>query len=394
MLFGDHFSPFAVFGKILIQSIKAVALPLVFVSIVEAVLVTSISWRDGCSLLRIVLINATCALAIALTLANAFEPGKSLDFRAQSAALNLATSEPFKAQSLNPLNIIIGHIPETFVQPFIDNNIIGVVLIALLLGIAARQILTASDTSNQINSQSMESLARILIRIFEKILSWLIRLTPVAIFGVCAKTVGEHGLTPFQGLLYYVLIALTGLLIQILVVYQCWIYFRGRSLSHFWRSTKDTLVYAFGTNSSLATLPLTLKTLDSLGVKKSCSRLGACIGTNLNNDGIILYEAVAVLFVSQAYGIDLSITQQISAVLLCLVAAIGVAGVPEAGIISLSLVLTTVSLPLEILPLLLTVDWLVARARSVTNVLADMTVSIALDVGGNEQARGVPPSRE
>jgi DAACS family dicarboxylate/amino acid:cation (Na+ or H+) symporter len=137
-------------------------------------------------------------------------------------------------------------------------------------------------------------------------------------------------------------------------------------------------VYALGTNSSLATLPLTLEALDRLNVPKAASRLGACVGTNLNNDGIILYEAMAVLFVAQAYGIDLSLGEQLAAALMSLAAAIGVAGVPEAGVISLSLVLTAVGLPLEIVPLLLTVDWIIARMRSATNVLSDMTVSIGI----------------
>jgi Na+/H+-dicarboxylate symporter len=91
-----------------------------------------------------------------------------------------------------------------------------------------------------------------------------------------------------------------------------------------------------------------------------------------------LYEAMAVLFVAQAYGIEMSVTQQVMTALLSLAAAIGVAGIPEAGVISLSLVLTAAGLPLEILPMLLTVDWIIARARSITNVLSDMTVSIGI----------------
>jgi DAACS family dicarboxylate/amino acid:cation (Na+ or H+) symporter len=127
-----------------------------------------------------------------------------------------------------------------------------------------------------------------------------------------------------------------------------------------------------------------LKALDNLKVNKASSRLGACVGTNLNNDGILLYEAMAVLFVAQFHGLDLSMAAQISAAFVCVVAAIGIAGVPEAGIVSLSLVLTTVGLPLEILPLLITVDWILARARTVVNVLADMTVSIMLDKDTNK----------
>src|SRR5207244_13363166 len=107
--------------------------------------------------------------------------------------------------------------------------------------------------------------------------------------------------------------------------------------------------------------------------------LGACFGTNLNNVGIILYEGMAVLFVAQAHGLDLTLGQQVVAAVSCLVAAMGIAGVPEAGFVSLSLVLATVGLPLELLPLLLTVDWIIARGRSVVNVLSDMMVSILLD---------------
>ncbi len=136
---------------------------------------------------------------------------------------------------------------------------------------------------------------------------------------------------------------------------------------------------AWGCNSSLAALPLTLDALEKLKVSKASSRLGACVATNLNNDGILLYEAMAVLFVAQAHGLHLGVGQQIEILLLCVIAAIGITGVPEAGIISLSIVLVTVGMPLEILPLLLTVDWVIARGRSVVNVLSDIIVSLAVD---------------
>jgi Na+/H+-dicarboxylate symporter len=124
-----------------------------------------------------------------------------------------------------------------------------------------------------------------------------------------------------------------------------------------------------------------------MGVSPASARLAACVGTNLNNDGILLYEAMAVLFVAQAHGIPMSLSQQVAAAIACLIAGIGIAGVPEAGLISLSLVLATVGLPLELLPLLLTVDWLLSRARAMTNVTSDMLVAVLLDrFGGREAA--------
>src|SRR4029079_18365308 len=114
---------------------------------------------------------------------------------------------------------------------------------------------------------------------------------------------------------------------------------------------------------------------------RSSSTLGAMVGTNLNNDGIILYEGMAVLLVAQAHGLHLDLGHQLIAAGTCLAAAMGVAGVPEAGFISLAVVLNTVGLPVDILPLLLTVDWILGRARSVTNVLSDMVLSIMVDRG-------------
>jgi DAACS family dicarboxylate/amino acid:cation (Na+ or H+) symporter len=142
-------------------------------------------------------------------------------------------------------------------------------------------------------------------------------------------------------------------------------------------------------------LPLTLRALDRLGVSRSSSVLGAGVGTNLNNDGIILYEGMAVLFVAQAMGIELTLGQQLLAAGACLIAAMGVAGVPEAGFISLAVVLNTVGLPLEVLPLLLTVDWIIARGRSMVNVLSDMVLSILIDRGSSAEApSGQAPYRQ
>src|SRR5581483_9963246 len=101
-----------------------------------------------------------------------------------------------------------------------------------------------------------------------------------------------HGFAPFSGLAAYVGICLLGMALQIGVVYQLWVIVRGMSLSHFWRKAKEPAVYAFGINSSLATLPITLESLEEMGVSRGSARLAACVGTNLNHDGILLYEVV------------------------------------------------------------------------------------------------------
>jgi DAACS family dicarboxylate/amino acid:cation (Na+ or H+) symporter len=215
-------------------------------------------------------------------------------------------------------------------------------------------------------------------------LNGVIRWVPLAVFGVVLESTLKNGLAPVGGLSAYLGVALAGLLAQNLFVYLPWIKFKGRiGIRRFWTEAKEPVVYALGANSSLATLPLTLKALDRLKIGKEAQALGACVATNINQDGILLYEAMAVLFVAQYYGVNLSLPEQLLAGLSCVLAAMGVAGVPEAGLISLALVLTTVGLPTEVLPLLLSVDWIVARARSATNVMSDLTLAILVEEDKN-----------
>ncbi len=130
----------------------------------------------------------------------------------------------------------------------------------------------------------------------------------------------------------------------------------------------------------MATLPVTLETLDyKLGVSRAASRLAACVGTNFNNDGIMLYEVVAAMFVAQLTGHALAAPALVALCATSAFAAAGIAGVPEAGLITLALVLQAAHLPTELLPVLLSVDWLLGRLRAATNVASDLVVSAVLD---------------
>jgi DAACS family dicarboxylate/amino acid:cation (Na+ or H+) symporter len=372
-LFGEHMVPLGVIGTLYIQLIKAVAVPLVFVSIVDALVSTSLSLKTASRWLFVIVINTTCALIIGLTLANVLKPGASF----LAAGITLPTTAPVGVKEFSFQAFLKSIIPESFVGPFAENNVVAVVLLAIMLGTALRAY--CRERPHELSGEEAQRMLTVASGVVNRIVLWLVALVPLAVFCVTAKTVGASGFGVFKGLSLYVLVACLGLFLQMVLVYPWWIVgVGGIALKRFWSLAHRPLAYAFGTNSSLATVPVTLHALDELGVRKSASRLATCIGTNCNNDGILLYEAMAVLFVAQAFGVELSLGEQVFAALVSLAAAIGVAGVPEAGVVSLSLVLGAVGLPLEILPLLLTVDWIVARFRSVTNVMSDMTVSIAV----------------
>ena len=226
-------------------------------------------------------------------------------------------------------------------------------------------------------------------------LHWVVQAAPFAVFGVVAQVVGRSGVSVFSVLWIFLATMLLGLAIHSLVYYPLVAWLVGRKSPRLYLGKgADAIITGLSCNSSLATVPITLGCLDRMGVSKRSARMAACVGTNLNNDGITLYEAMAALFLAQAVGYELGLGSQLSIVLQSIMAGAGVAGIPEAGLIVLPLVLSSAGLPEAViaaaLPLIMTVDWIIARARSAVNVMSDMLVAILLDVGSDRATLDEP----
>lgn len=361
----------SVIAQLVITLIKAFATPLLFVTIFDSMVDSQFKGSGVKRLFVIAAINSLAAMAIALFVIDVFNPGPWLAEIVGSAAHSGTT---YQVKSATWSEVIKSLVPESVVQPFVTNQIPAVIILAILFGFAVRELpqITVVDKVRSVNA----ILLTILMRIFKLILYFI----PLSVFAAVASAVGLQGISVFKGLSVYLIVCCGGMLLQIILVYQAWIaIYARRSLREFWGIAKTPVLYSFGINSSLATLPLTLKTLDELKVTPASARLSACVGTNFNNDGILLYQVAAVLMLAQALGVDMTFAQQVNLALLSLLATLGVAGIPEAGVIALTIVMTTAKLPIEVIPLLLSVDWVVARLRSVTNVLGDLTVAIAID---------------
>ena len=378
MWLGKEAGPLGEIGRLVIQLVKLFAVPLLLFAILDAFLKTDIAGRAAGRMVAITSFNTAIALLIGLGLSNWLKPGAHLTLPSSpgTAAAPTGRIDFFKTVS--------GYIPTNFVDPFRENLVITIILLAVVIGLALRAVKHEQTRRGDAGYRAIEDLVGTAFRSTEILLGWVIRLIPFAVFGVVAKTIGEQGFAPLRGLAIYVGVALLGLAIHVFVTYQAWLVLVARMpLRTFWRGARDPVLYAMGAASSLATLPVTLTALQRMKVSSESARLAACVGTNLNNDGILLYEAMAVLFVAQVHGLDLSVGQQLVAAFGCIVAGVGISGIPDAGLISLSLVLTTVGLPIEIVPLLFTVDWLVGRARAMTNVVSDMLVAVLLDRNGS-----------
>jgi Na+/H+-dicarboxylate symporter len=247
-----------------------------------------------------------------------------------------------------------------------------VALLALVLGLALRE---ARDRP----MRTVGDLVDIGFGTMLRVLLWIIELLPFAVFCVAAVIAGTKGLRGFGALGAFV-----GTVILALALQACFYLARvrmGSSISplRMLRGTRDALLSAFSTASSAATMPVTYGNLTrNLGVSDRSATLAALVGTNFNNDGTALYEAVAALFVAQALGIDLALWQQVVVMLASITASVG-AAVPEAGIVSMTLVFGAVGLPTEAIGTLLVVDWLLDRCRTATNVLGDIATACLLE---------------
>ena len=381
-------------GMFVILLLKTLAIPLIFFAVLDAFISTVLPLRQGTRLIFICLVNVSVAMGIGLTIMNTWQPGLSwrghVDELLDLAPGSTVPGAPLTGANGHPLEEIASYIPRTMLQPFTSNNVIGVVILALILGAILRRLHGPDDE----HRTSMEPLVQAVERIYHwlvRILWWIIHLVPFAVFGVLASIVGRVGLGVFSALWVFLLAILVGLSIHAFLYYPLVAWLAGKKPFRIYIGRgADAILTALSCNSSLATVPVTLRCLDRMGVSPQSARLAACVGTNLNNDGVTLYEAMAALFLAQALGYELSMGHQFLIVLASIMAGVGVAGIPEAGLVVLPLVLSAAGLPNQVIaaaiPLVMTVDWILARVRSGVNVMSDMLVAILLHELEHRQA--------
>jgi Na+/H+-dicarboxylate symporter len=351
-------------ARLILRGLGAVAPLLILLAIVRSILTANIAGRVALRLLGLLLVNTLVAISVGLLVANVLGPGTG------------SAVAPPDARAKVPIDIadqILSQIPDSLLRPFVENNVIGVVLIAAAFGLAARQL-------REDARRFTETLTSTALDLTGVVLSWLIALVPLAVFGKVAGVVGVNGFAPFAALGRFVAAVLLALVLQAgyylaRIRFGSWV-----SPLRLLRETRDALVMAFSTASSTVTMPVTYERLiRGVGLRPESASLGALVGSNFNNDGTALYEAMAALFVAQLTGHHLSLVEQLTVVVTSVIASVGAAGIPEAGLVTMTLVFTAAHLPTEYIAVLLTIDWFLDRCRTTINVLGDMTVTCLLD---------------
>lgn len=369
----------AIPSKLVLRLLGALAPAIILLAIVRALIAARFQGR----LLRLLILNTLVAICVGLVVANVVRPGQHTQ---------LSMPAGFRPPvDRNVLTEFLENVPKSLLGPLSDDGkVIGVIFIAVAFGVALRR-------SRHPALPTAVSFLELAFEAVVVILHWIIDLVPIAVFGLVASIVGTKGFGAFHALGVFVLAVLGALLIQA-------IYYLVRIRFGSWvrpfaliRGTSDALVMAFSTGSSTITMPVTYERLrHRVGLREKSASMGALVGSNFNNDGTALYEAMAALFIAQGLGLHLTIGQQLLVVLTSIVASVGAAGIPEAGLVTMVLVFNAVGLPPEYIGLLLPVDWFLDRARTAINVMGDMNVACLLDghsaeKSGTTSADPTPP---
>jgi Na+/H+-dicarboxylate symporter len=356
---------FYVVGEIFLRSLKLLVVPLVLVSLAcgTAALedVTKLG-RIGGKTLGLYLLTTAIAISLAIIAALIVEPGVGFDLPTE--ALGYAAKEtPGFAQ------ILIEIFPHNPFEAMSEGRMLQVIVFAVLLGIAmtlagepGRDLLRLFESSNAV---------------IMKLVFMLMQIAPIGIFCLIAKVFANEGLAAFESLLKYFLLVLAVLLVHAFATYPLLLLlFGGLNPVGFFRKLRAPMSVAFGTASSGATLPVTLRAVEErLGVDRSIASFTVPLGATINMDGTAIMQGVATVFIAQAYGISIGPAGYLTIVLTATLASIGTAGVPGVGTIMLAMVLRQMDLPVEGIGLILGVDRLLDMTRTAVNITGDAAVS-------------------
>ena len=273
---------------------------------------------------------------------------------------------------------VIKIFPNNIFGAFVENNMLGIVFISVLFGIALN--LTDELTNNL--SKNFERLNIV----FLKIVLIIMGFAPVGVFCLMGSYVMDHGLDIFGDLIQYVLILIFVLFFHLIFTYSIILkLFANLNPITFYKKMRNVALFAFSTSSSAATIPVTLKTVsDDLGVKKDVSSFVIPVGATINMDGTAIMQGLATMFIASTAGVDLSMVEYVQIVMLAMVASIGAAAVPSAGTITLALILSSLGLPLDAIGLILAVDRILDMIRTSVNVCGDAAVSCIVAVSEDE----------
>ncbi len=364
---------FMITGQLFINALQMLVVPLVLVSLVTGVSALgdpSRLGRLGGKSILLYLLTTGIAVSLALSAALLVRPGDGVE---------LSSDTSFTAEEAPSLTeVIIQLVPKNPVHAMAEGNMLPIIVFALLIGIAITMAGSAGERTRRVFDDFNV--------VIMKLVTIVMHFAPYGVLALIARMSYSLGGEVFANLAVYIVLVLAVLLVQMLVTYPALLLMLARLQPLlFLGKMRSAWLFAFSTASSNATIPVTMATLEKrIGVHNSVASFTVPLGATINMDGTAIMQGIATAFIAQAYGIDLSVGQYLTVILMVIMASIGAAGVPGVGIILLATVLKQVGLPVEGIAMILGVDRILDMARTVVNITGDAMVSTVVAKSENE----------
>jgi len=383
-------SIFDFIGKLFLNALKMIIVPLITSSIIVGVSGIGSSnafGRLGGKTLGYYVITSTLAILIGITIVNIIQPG-IVDGEPAKEILGLSentaeVTEKVEGKSASDVvGIFLRMIPTNIVHAAANGQMLGLIFFSLLFGFFITKIKSKTG-------QLLQSFWQGVFDVMMLITDLVMKFAPIGVFALVAKVVTISGLGAFKPLLAFFFTVIAALLVHIVIVMPLLLRFVGgvSPIKHY-QAMIPALLTAFSTASSSATLPVTIDCVgDRAGVSNRVTSFVLPLGATVNMDGTALYECVAAIFIAQAYGLDLTVAQQFSVVILALMTSIGVAGIPSASLVAIAIILAAIGLPAEGIGLILAVDRVLDMCRTSVNVFSDSCGAVI--IGRSEGEKGI-----
>ncbi len=360
-------------GILFLDTLKMTIIPLIVAAVISGVAslgdVRKLGKLGG---LTVTYYAATTALAVltGLILVNIIQPGTGYDIQHTAVAGTVPGKE-----SIGFVDIIQSLISPNLIAAAAETQLLPIIIFCLIFGAA----LTTTGEKGGPVINFFHGLNEVMM----KIVIWIMYFAPVGIFAMIASRLGQAGggaafWNEITQVGWYIFTVVLGLTIHFFVLLGILYFFTRRGFAYV-NTMLRALLTAFGTSSSSATLPLTIECAIEAGVDKRAVKFVLPLGATVNMDGTALYEAVAVMFIAQAYAVSMSFSEQVIIFITATLAAIGAAGIPQAGLVTMVIVLTAVNLPLEGIGMILAVDWFLDRLRTTVNIWGDSAGAAILE---------------
>ena len=360
-------------GAAFLNILKMVIGPLILSSIITGVAgmgSASNLGRIGGKTIGLFLGTTVVAIVLGLFLVNIIKPGIGVNLLADPSA-NEVVVENLVAEQQNVGEILMDAIPSNITKAFVEDNMLQIIVFAILFGLFTTKI-------GHEQSKKILDFFSAVFHVMMKLTSAIIKLTPIGILGITVEQVARQGDVGalVSSLLLFLVTVFAGMLIHFFVIIPLLLKSFGVKPYRHMKNMSLPLLTAFSTASSTATLPLSMDAVENKsGISNKITSFVLPLGATINMNGTALFECVSVIFLAQAYGVELTMLQQIIVVLTSLLAAVGAAGIPMAGFVMMTVILSAVGLPLDGIGLIMSVNFLPDMARTATNVWGDCAVA-------------------